>query len=283
MIKKIIMILNVLLIVSCGSSKKKKEDASSVPSNEKKLTVLSKEYPGVFSIADTYIHLPMEEKERDTIIFPCSNGQFPETIKKLFAEMKDANKVVINSYYVATCYYMNKDYLRALHYYGKVYATGLDISLKSKALSNMATIQWELGKYRKSIAYWREAYALKNNPTILYLLTTAELDLGLYQKLIERRAELGKYNYSDPYWKLLLAEVAFFTSDYDKAVATYETISDDLWKKKNNALVNYIVALHRTGRHDAAKNFITKWKTSLQNLASYQTAKDLFPEIKKYE
>jgi len=283
MMKNICIVLIYILISACSTSRKQVENTDALPSSEKKLTVLSKEYPGIFSIEDSYSHLPPEEKERDSIIFACSTGKAAETIKKLFSEMRDATKTSVHSYYIATCYYINKDYHRALHYFSKVYTASTDLSLKNKALANMATIQWELGKYRKAIAYWRESYQQKNNPTTLFLLTNAELELGLFKKIVDRKSELAKYNFTDSLWKLLVAECAFFTSDYDKAVATYETLTEDFWKKQKNAQVNYIVSLYKTGRHDAAKNFVAKWKSSLAISQPYQTAKNLYPEIIKYE
>ena len=44
-----------------------------------------------------------------------------------------------------------------------------------------------------------------------------------------------------------------------------------------------MVALFRTGRHEVAKNVVSKWKNILLTQSSYQAAKNLFPEIKKYE
>lgn len=283
MMKIIFGIISLSFLFSCSSSKSQKDNSALLPSTDKKLTVLSKEYPGFFSIADSYVHLPLEEKERDAIVFGCNSGKASEITKNLFAEMKDATQIYINSYYIATCYAINKDFNRALHYYGKVYSASNDISLKSKSLTNMATIQWHWGKLRKALAYYREAYNLRPSPVILYLVASAELELGLYQKLLERKAEMLKFSFTDSYWRLLLAELSFFTSDYDKAVATYEALPDDFWKMQNRSLANYIVALFRTGRHEAAKKFVAKWKEKLLPQPSYQSAKLLFPEIKKYE
>ncbi len=277
-----IQIFLLMVLASCGTSKTSK-DALENPSSIKKQSVLSKEYPGVFSVADSYIHLPMEEKERDEIIFPCTNGKAAETIKKLFSEMKDPTRVYISSYYAGTCYAINKDFNRSLHYFGKVYSSAPDIALKSKALANMGVLQWRWGKYRKALAYLRESYSMQNNPVALYLLTSLELELGLLQKATAHRDEMGKFNYTDPWWKLLIAETSFFISDYDKAVAMYESLPNEFWKNQNSSLTNYVVALYKTGRHDAAKNFIAKWRTQIITSQSYATAIKLLPEITKYE
>lgn len=278
----LIYLLLVALVVSCSSTKKDK-DSKGVQNSIVKQSTLSKEYPGLFSAQDSYIHLPIEEKEGNQIIFSCSNAQVTETLKKLFNDMKDPAKVYINSYYVATCYALNKDLSRALHYYGKVYSSAPDINLKSKALANMGVVQWLWGKNRKALAYLREAFNIQNNPTTLYLLTSLELELGLYQKVASRRVELGTYSYTDPAWRFLLAESAFFVSDYDKAVVVYESLPDELWEKQSSSITNYIVALYKTGRHEVAKSFVAKWKLKLITSSSYQTAKNLLPEISKYE
>lgn len=283
MMKLVINFLLLIVLASCSSSMdSKKQVASDVPSMVKTIS-LSKSYPGVFSAIDSYVHLPKYEKERDTIISSCSNGNTAATIKNLLAELKDQSKIYVNSYYVATCYAINKDYHRALHYYGKVYSSSPDILLKSKSLANMAFMQWTWGKYRKALAYFRESYSLQANPVTLYHLTSLELELGLYQKVGERRTELAKYNYTDSWWQLLLAESSFFVLDYDKAVVHYETLSADFWQSQNESLSNYLVALYKTGRHEVIKNFMSKWKNKILPSQSYLAVKKIYPEMSKYE
>ncbi len=280
--KVLLQIILLSLVVSCSSSKKNKETIEP-PSSIKKQSVLTREYPGVFSVADSYIHLPLEEKERDQIVFPCSQGKAAETIKKLFSDLKDPSKAYVNSYYAGTCYAINKDYNRALHYFGKVYSSAPDVLLKSKALANMGVLQWRWGKYRKSLAYLRESLSMQNNPVTLYLLTALELELGLFQKAAIHRDEMLKFNFTDSWWKMLIAETSFFISDYDKAVVMYESLPNEFWKNQTPSLANYIVALYKTGRHEVGKNFVAKWKSQLLTSPSYQTAKNLLPEITKYE
>lgn len=278
----IIFLLCFLVVTSCSSSKKRKDKIEN-PSSLKKQSVLTKEYPGVFSANDSYIHLPIEEKEKDQIIYPCSSGKATETINKLLSEMKDTARIYINSYYVATCYVMNNDFNRGLHYFSKVYSSSQDLSLKSKALANMGIIQWNWGKYRKALAYLRESYNLQNNPITLYHLTSLELELGLTQKINSHRLEMLKFNFTDNWWKFLLAESSFFSGDYEKSVMMYETLPDQFWNSQQSSLVHYLVAMNKTGRHELAKTFFLKWKAIIIENPSYLTAKNILPEIIKYE
>lgn len=282
LISHFLFVSTIFMLASCSSSQVAQNTLEN-PSSLKKQSVLTKEYPGIFSVADSYIHLPLDEKERDQIIFPCSNGKVTETIKKLFNDIKDQTRIYINNYYAGTCYAINKDFNRALHYFGKVYSSAPDNSLKSKALANMGVLQWRWGKYRKALAYLRESYIMQKNPVTLYLLTSLELELGLFQKALTQRDEMLKYSFTDPWWKLVIAESSFFSSDYDKAVVMYESLPNDFWENQSAALTNYVVSLYKTGRHEVAKNFVNKWKSQLLTIPSYQTAKKILPEIAKYE
>lgn len=275
--------LVALFVVGCSSSSKKSSTATVLPSEQKQLSVLSKEYPGIFSVADSYVHLPLDEKERDPIISQCQGGKSLEVIQKLFAEMKDAGKIQINFYYIAVCYALNNDHARALHYFGKVYGLSSDVALKSKSMVNMGVIQWKWGKTRKALAYLREAYKIRPSSVSLYLLTNLELQLGLIQKIGERRADLSKYSYTDSEWRFLLAQAAFVTSDYEQSVLKFETLPAPFWENQTEAFSQYLVALYKTGRHQVGKNFMKTWKNQIMTSKTYGQIKIIYPEISKYE
>lgn len=279
------MIFAIVLCAYClgCSSSKKSSKTEQLPSEQKQISKLSKEYPGLFSAQESYIDLPQEEKERDKIVSGCQGARSPEIIKSLFDEMKDSSKVQINYFYIALCYFYNTDYSRANHYFTKVYGVSSDLSLKSRALTNMGIIQWKWGKVRKSLAYLRESYKTKQSPATLYLLTSLELELGLLQKVSERRSEMSKYNYSDVQWRMLQAQTAFFTSDYEQAVIKLETISDADWDNHLDAGSIYLASLYKTGRHQAGKNFYKKWKNKMISTSSFIKCRNQFPEIGMYE
>lgn len=278
----IILLILINILASCSTSKKT-SPTEKLPSEEKQVTTLTKEYPGLFSASESYIHLPLEEKERDKIVSGCQGGRSPEIIKTLFDEMKNSTKVQINYFYIALCYYLNSDLLRANQYFVKVYGLSSDLSLKSKALSNMAVIQWKWGKTRKALAYLRESYKTKQSPSTLYMLTSYEIQLGLIQKVSERRSELSKYNYTDHGWKLLLAQAAYFTSDYEQSVINFETLPDTFWEQHLDAGAIYLASLYKTGRHQAGKNFYRKWKDKITKTNTLIKAKNQYPEIGTYE
>ena len=279
--RKISVCLFLIFFSACSSNKKKQEGI--LPSEQKTVSSLSKDYPGLFSAADSYIHLPIEEIERDDIVSQCKGGKSEEIIRRLFTNMKDESKVHINNYYIALCYSMNKDLTRGLHYFEKVVSQSTDLYLKSKAQMNMAVIQWNWNKSRKALINAREAYNIRQTPVNLYLLTTFELNLGLYQKVATRIPEMLKYKYSDNNWRFLLAQSSFYTSDYDQAVQHFGLLSADFWENNIDALSHYTVALYKTGRNQALKNLIKQWKTKLQNNKHYIIVKNLYPEIIKYE
>jgi len=281
--KNIFSMIILVSLIACSSNKSLKQPKNPLPSTTKPQSKLSKDYPHLFSAMDAYVHLPPEELEQDSVVSRCYGGKTDEVIAELFSEMKDQTVVHIKNYYVALCYYSNKDSTRALHYFGKVLAQTKDISIKAKAQMNMAIIQWQWGKLKKALSYARESVALKVTPATLYLLASMEISLGLSDKVVTRLSEMSKYNYNDDQWRFVRADGSFFVSDYDQATELYAGLSKNFWQSNKKPMTHYVLALYKSGRTQVLRSFVQQWKRDLLADASYKNIKITYPEIAKYE